>query len=66
MDRRTFVTLVAGTSLLESLAVRAQLAGVVFRIGLLLPATEMTPRYQIAVEDLRFRVSCATLPRSCG
>ncbi len=51
MDRRTLVTLVAGTSLLESLAVRAQLAGKVFRIGLLLPATEMTPRYQIGMGD---------------
>jgi putative ABC transport system substrate-binding protein len=43
MDRRTFVTLVAGTCLLEPLAVRAQLAGKVFRIGLLFPATEPTP-----------------------
>ena len=40
MDRRTFVTLVAGTCLLEPLAVRAQQGGKVFRIGLLVPATE--------------------------
>jgi hypothetical protein len=43
MDRRTFVTLIAGTCLLEPLVVRAQQAGKVFRIGLLLPATESTP-----------------------
>src|ERR1700693_6248802 len=43
MDRRTFVTLVAGTCLLEPFVVRAQLAGKVFRIGLLVPATEPTP-----------------------
>ncbi|OLE67739.1 MAG: hypothetical protein AUI36_06295 [Cyanobacteria bacterium 13_1_40CM_2_61_4] len=53
MDRRTFVTLIAGTCLFEPLVVRAQQAGKVFRIGLLLPATESTPRYQIGVEDLR-------------
>ena len=54
MDRRTFVALVAGTCLLEPLAVRAQQqAGKVFRIGLLLPATEPTPVDQIAMEDLR-------------
>ncbi|HEX9275159.1 MAG TPA: ABC transporter substrate-binding protein [Casimicrobiaceae bacterium] len=53
MDRRTFVTLVAGTCLLEPLAIRAQQAGKVFRIGLLFPATEPTPVGQIVMEDLR-------------
>ena len=53
MDRRTFVTLVAGTCLLEPLAVRAQQTGKVFRIGLLAPATELTPGSRIAMEDLR-------------
>jgi ABC-type uncharacterized transport system substrate-binding protein len=53
MDRRTFITLVAGTCLLEPLAVRAQLASKVFRIGLLLPATEPTPEGRMRVEDLR-------------
>ena len=51
MDRRAFFTFVAGICLLEPLAVCAQQAGKVFRIGLLLPATEMTPRYQIGMED---------------
>ena len=47
MDRRTFVTLVAGTCLLQPLAVRAQQTGKVFRIGLLAPATEPTAnRYE--------------------
>src|SRR4249920_3858131 len=53
MDRRTFVTLVAGTCLLEPLAVRAQQAGKVFRIGLLVPATEPTPGGRIDLEALR-------------
>ena len=53
MDRRTFVTFVAGTCLLEPLAVRAQQAGKIFRIGLLLPGTEPTPRGRILLEDLR-------------
>jgi putative tryptophan/tyrosine transport system substrate-binding protein len=43
MDRRTFVALVAGTCLLEPLAVRAQQADRVFRIGLLVPQPEPTP-----------------------
>ena len=43
MDRRAFVTLAAGTCLLEPLAVRAQQTGKVFRIGLLAPYTEPTP-----------------------
>jgi len=53
MDRRTFVTLVAGICLLEPLAVRAQQAGKVFRIGLLVPATEPAPVGQFPIEDLR-------------
>jgi len=53
MDRRTFVTLVASTYLLEPLAVRAQQAGKVFRIGLLVPFTEPTPGGRIDLEDLR-------------
>ena len=53
MDRRTFVTFVAGTCLLEPLAVRAQQAGTVSRIGLLAPATEQTPGGRIAMEELR-------------
>jgi putative ABC transport system substrate-binding protein len=52
MDRRTFVTLVAGTCLLEPLALRAQQTARVFRIGLLLPATEPTPAGRIDLEAL--------------
>jgi len=52
MDRRTFLTLVAGTCLLEPLAVRAQQTGKVFRIGLLAPYTEPTPG-RIDIEGLR-------------
>src|SRR5437763_3083784 len=52
MDRRTFVTLVAGTCLLEPLALRAQQTGKVFRIGLLAPYTEPTPG-RIDIEGLR-------------
>ncbi len=53
MDRRTFVTLVAGTCLLNPLAVRAQQAGKVFRIGLLAPYTEPTPGGRIDLEEFR-------------
>ena len=53
MDRRTFVILVAGTSMLEPLALRAQQAGKVFRIGLLAPFTEPTPGGRIDLETLR-------------
>jgi len=53
MDRRAFVTFVAGTCLFEPLAVRAQLAGKVFRIGLLAPFTEPTPGGRIDLEELR-------------
>jgi putative ABC transport system substrate-binding protein len=52
IDRRTFVTLVAGTCLLEPLLVRAQQTGKVFRIGLLAPFTEPTPS-RIDIEGLR-------------
>ena len=53
MDRRTFVILVAGTGLLEPLALRAQQAGRFFRIGLLAPYTEPTPGGRIDLEELR-------------
>ena len=53
MDRRTFVILVAGTCLLEPLALRAQQAGRFFRIGLLAPYTEPTPGGRIDLEELR-------------
>jgi putative ABC transport system substrate-binding protein len=53
MDRRTFVTLVAGTCLLKPLAVRAQQSGQVFRIGLLAPYTEPTPGGRIDLEEFR-------------
>jgi putative tryptophan/tyrosine transport system substrate-binding protein len=53
MDRRKFVTLVAGICLLEPLAVRAQQAGKVVRIGGLVPATEPTSAFQIYLEALR-------------
>ena len=53
MDRRTFVTFVAGTCLLEPVAVRAQQTGKVYRIGLLAPRSEPTPGDRIDLEDLR-------------
>lgn len=53
MDRRTFVTLAAGICLLEPLAVRAQQAGKVFRIGVLVPRSEPTPADRIDLEALR-------------
>lgn len=53
MDRRTFVTVAAGICLLEPLAVRAQQAGKVFRIGLLIPRTEPEPADPINLEALR-------------
>ena len=53
MDRRAFVTLVAGTRLLEPFAVRAQQSGKVFRIGLLVPRTEPERADQIDLEALR-------------
>src|SRR4051794_40202777 len=52
MDRRTFTTLVAGTCLLQSLAVRAQQTGKAFKVGLLAPFTEPTSG-RIDVEELR-------------
>ena len=53
MRRRRFVTLVASTCLLEPLTVRSQQAGKVFRIGLLFPFAEPTPRTQEAGDTLR-------------
>ena len=53
MDRRTLVTFAAGACLLEPLAVRAQQAGRVFRIGLLVPRSELTPADRIDLEALR-------------
>jgi len=53
MDRRTFVTLVAGACLLEPLAVRAQQTGKVFKIGLLAPYTEPASGDRIDMEALR-------------
>jgi len=52
-DRRTFVILVAGTCLLEPLAVRAQQTGKVSRIGLLAPYVGPTPGGRIDLEELR-------------
>jgi putative tryptophan/tyrosine transport system substrate-binding protein len=53
MDRRTFVTLVASTCLLEPLTVRAQPTGRIVRIGLLAPYTAPTPGGRIDLEALR-------------
>jgi putative ABC transport system substrate-binding protein len=53
ITRRTFVTLVAATSLLEPLPVRAQPTGKVFKIGLLAPVTGPTTSDRIGIEDLR-------------
>ena len=53
MNRRTFVTLVATTSLFEPLAIRAQQTGNVVRIGLLAPVTEPADGDRIRLEDLR-------------
>ena len=53
MDRRTFVTLVAGTCLLEPLAVRAQQSGKVFRIGVLAPFAGPAPGGRIDLDRLR-------------
>jgi len=53
MDRRTFVTLLAGACLLEPLTVRGQQVGKIFRIGLLVPETEPTSTRRIELEALR-------------
>ena len=53
IGRRTFVILVAGACVLESLPLRAQQASKVFRIGLLFPATAPTPRGRIEMDAFR-------------
>ncbi len=53
MDRRTFVTLVAGSCLSEPAPVRAQPTGKVFRIGLLAPFADPTTGERIDLEELR-------------
>ena len=53
MDRRTFVTLVAGACLIEPRAIRAQQTGKVFRIGLLAPSSGPTPGDRIDLDALR-------------
>lgn len=53
MNRRAFVTLTAGTWLLEPLAVRAQQSGKVFRIGLLIPRNEPERAEEIDLDSLR-------------
>jgi putative tryptophan/tyrosine transport system substrate-binding protein len=53
MDRRAFVILVAGTCLLEPLAVRAQPTGKIVKIGLLAPYTGPTPGGRIDLAALR-------------
>src|SRR5512139_2592350 len=53
MDRRSFVTVVAGTCLLEPLAVRAQRTGKIVTIGVLAPYTAPTPGGRIDLETLR-------------
>ena len=53
MDRRTFVTLVASTCLLEPLAVRAQPTARIGKIGLLAPYTAPTSGGRIDLEALR-------------
>jgi putative ABC transport system substrate-binding protein len=52
MDRRKFVTLVAGTCLLGPLTVRSQQADEVSRIGLLFPWDAPTPRSREGMEAL--------------
>jgi ABC-type uncharacterized transport system substrate-binding protein len=53
LDRRKFVNVIATTCLLEPFAVRAQQAGKIVRIGLLLPETEPTPTLRSEIEALR-------------
>lgn len=53
MDRRTFATVVAGACLIQSLAVRAQQAGRIFNIGLLLPAIGPTSTVDNELQALR-------------
>ncbi len=53
VNRRTFVTLIAGTCLLGPLAVRAQQSDKVVRIGLLAPSTGPTPGDRIDLDELR-------------
>ena len=53
IDRRRFVKLVAATCLFEPFLARPQQAGKAFRIGLLFPFAEATPRTQEAGDALR-------------
>ena len=53
IDRRRFLTLMAGTGLLGPLALGAQQTERIFRIGLLAPATEPTDGDRIDLESLR-------------
>jgi putative tryptophan/tyrosine transport system substrate-binding protein len=53
MDRRAFVIRVAGTCLLEPLAIRAQPTGKIVRIGLLAPYANPTAGERIDLEELR-------------
>jgi len=62
MDRRKFIAIIAGTCLLEPLAARAQQASKVFRIGLLVPATEPAPGRRVERIDLEgFRIALRDL-----
>jgi putative ABC transport system substrate-binding protein len=53
MDRRAFMTLMAGACLLEPLAVRAQPSGKVYTIGLLAPRSAPTAGDRLELEELR-------------
>jgi putative tryptophan/tyrosine transport system substrate-binding protein len=53
MDRRAFVSLIAGTCLVEPFAVQAQQTSKVSRIGLLAPRSEPTPGDRIDLQELR-------------
>jgi putative tryptophan/tyrosine transport system substrate-binding protein len=54
MDRRAFVSLIAGTCLVEPLALQAQQRSKVYRIGVVVPRSEPTPGDRIDMEELRW------------